>query len=99
MNIGFFSSTYLSGLIMPSVYRTGESLIISLVNRFCGYSVDYQEGTITTHMIVDWRVLTRCPANRNQLVMLRLLDYVSLITVIGVADASLECGQINLEVA
>ena len=70
MNIGLFCSTYLSGLIMPDVYRTNESFFIGLVDRLRGHSIDYQEGTVASNMVVNRGLLSRSPADSNQLIVL-----------------------------
>ena len=50
-------------------------------------------------MIVDGSVLTWSPADCHEFVELGFFDEIALVTIIGVADAILESGDIDFETA
>ena len=90
MDVWLLSSAYLSGLIMPDVYRICKPLFVGLVDCLRRDPVDDEECAVTADVIVDWSLLPWDPANRHEFVELGPLNHISLVTVIGVADAFLE---------
>ena len=48
-------------------------------------------------MIVNWSILTRSPAYSDEFVELGFLDYIALISIIGVADAFSKCIEVDVQ--
>ncbi len=90
MDVWLLRSAYLTGLIMPDVYRVCEPLSVGLVDRLRRDPVDDEECAVTADVIVDRSLLPWDPADRHEFIELGSLDHIPLVTVIGVADAFLE---------
>ena len=89
MDVRLLRSTYLTWLIMPDVYRIRKPLFVGFVDSLGRNAIDNQECAVAAYVIVYGSLLFWNPADGHQLVVLGLLDYVPLVPVIGVADASL----------
>ncbi|SVA21497.1 uncharacterized protein METZ01_LOCUS74351 [marine metagenome] len=90
MDVWLLSSAYLTGLIMPDVYRICQPLLVGFIDCLGRDAVYDAESAVATNVVVDWSLLPWDPANRHEFVELGPLDHISLVTVIGVADAFLE---------
>ena len=97
MDVRLLRSAYLTGLIMPGVYRIRKPLLVGLVDCLGRCAVDDEESAVTANVIVDRGLLTRKPADCYEFIELGFLDYIPLVSIIGVADASLEGWKIDLE--
>ena len=97
MDVRLLRSAYLSGLIMPDVYRVCEPFFVGLVYRLRRDPVDDEEGAVAANVVVDGRLLPWSPAYCDEFVELGILDHVPLVAVIGIADAPLECCKIDLD--